>query len=65
MANNPGGVAFAMMFPRKQFTPTPGGPVKGGVIAQTSGDGTGVTYHIKLANLPPDGGPFGESFQSR
>ncbi|KAF3761680.1 hypothetical protein M406DRAFT_94970 [Cryphonectria parasitica EP155] len=57
--DNPAGVAFRALFPTKnQFTLTPSGPVKGVVVAQTNKGGTGVSYNIKMENLPDEGGPF-------
>lgn len=59
MTDNPPGVAFRAILPLKQFFPTPSGLVKGIFLAQTNQGGTGVTYNIKILNLPEEGGPFG------
>ncbi|KAJ4393493.1 Cell surface superoxide dismutase [Cu-Zn] 4 [Gnomoniopsis smithogilvyi] len=56
--NNPSGAAFRAVFPKKQFTPTPSGNIKGVVVAETNSGGTGVSYNIKMTNLPTEGGPF-------
>ncbi|KAJ4418266.1 Cell surface superoxide dismutase [Cu-Zn] 4 [Gnomoniopsis sp. IMI 355080] len=56
--NNPEGVVFRAVFPKNQFTPTPSGAIKGVVLAMTNQGGTGVSYNIKMTNLPSDGGPF-------
>lgn len=60
MDDNPQGEAFRMVFPKKQFTSLPSGVVKGIVLASSKKGGTGVTYSIKMTNLPTEGGPFGE-----
>ncbi|PSR78564.1 superoxide dismutase [Coniella lustricola] len=57
--DNPDGVGFLAVLPtRKQFTPTPAGPIQGVVYAQTNSGGTGVKYDISFKNLPEEGGPF-------
>lgn len=58
MKSNPEGVAFRAILPERQFFPTSAGLVKGIVLASTNPGGTGVTYNIKITNLPEEGGPF-------
>lgn len=63
VSGNPEGVAFRATFPKDQFTPTPGGPVQGVVLAQTKQGGTGVAFSVRMENLPSEGGPFSQSSQ--
>lgn len=60
---------FRAKFPDDQFFQPAGkkGSVTGVVYADTNDGGTGVTYNVKIDNLPSEGGPFGkrnEAFRS-
>ncbi|KZF26493.1 Cu,Zn superoxide dismutase-like protein [Xylona heveae TC161] len=53
VTDNPVGVAYHAALPTSNKT-----SVTGSVHAETSGNGTGVVFHVSISGLPTSGGPF-------
>jgi hypothetical protein len=59
--DNPVGVVYKAVLPEEAwFKPAypGGGNIQGEVVATAAADGVGVTFTIRLSNLPKEGGPF-------
>lgn len=53
--NNPVGTKYIAKLPDKNDT-----SVRGAVVVETSGNGTGVNVEVSISGLPASGGPFSE-----
>ena len=54
--NNPIGTKYIAKLPDKNDT-----SVRGAVVVETSGNGTGVNVEVSVSGLPSSGGPFSET----